>query len=555
MENVNHYTVRNAFYDLLRAHGINTIFGNPGSTEQTMLKNFPSDFQYVLSLQEASVVATADGYAQATRKPAVVSLHTAAGTGNGMGNIMTAFLNKTPLVIIAGQQTREMLIGDPFLTNRNSTIMPQPWIKWAYEPVRAVDVPAAVNRALAMAMMPPAGPVYLSVPWDDWNVETTAPPLPRTISTRIAPDPKLLQNFANRLGMAKRPVLILGSEVDRSLGWNAAVQLAELLQSPVFQSPMSDRASFPERHRLFRGPLPGARGPLSEFLAPFDLVLVVGAEIFRYYPWVPGPIVPDGIDVLHITNDPHDAASALVGDSLLSDSKLALEALFKALKGQEIKSTPGPELPSTHPERTKSRQENGQSNSGPITPAEAFEAIAEIRPSNAILLQESPSNGGDLMAAWPTETPESYMTFASGGLGWGAPASVGVAYAQKQHGTGRPVILVVGDGSIQYSIQSIYTAVQHKLKLIYIVPQNFEYAVLKEFGVLEETPGVPGLDLHHLDAVAIAKAYGCRAVQVNDLEAIKAAFREALMEDGPTLIQFQIDRTLRPLVARHHGRA
>lgn len=163
MENVNHYTVRNAFYDLLRAHGINTIFGNPGSTEQTMLKNFPSDFQYVLSLQEASVVATADGYAQATRKPAVVSLHTAAGTGNGMGNIMTAFLNKTPLIIIAGQQTREMLIGDPFLTNRNSTIMPQPWIKWAYEPVRAVDVPAAVNRALAMAMMPPAGPVYLCV--------------------------------------------------------------------------------------------------------------------------------------------------------------------------------------------------------------------------------------------------------------------------------------------------------------------------------------------------------------------------------------------------------
>lgn len=394
-----------------------------------------------------------------------------------------------------------------------------------------------------------------SVPWDDWNVETTAPPPPRMVSTRIAPDPILLQNFANRLGKAKRPVLILGSEVDRSLGWNAAVQLAELLRSPVFQSPMSDRASFPERHQLFRGPLPGARGPLSEILEPFDLVLVVGAEIFRYYPWVPGPIIPDGIDVLHITNDPHDAASALVGDSLLSDSKLALEALYKTLHGQKINSNPGPELPSTHPERTKSKQQQGYSNSGPITAAEAFEALAELRPSNAILLQESPSNGGDLMAAWPTENPESYMTFASGGLGWSAPASVGVAYAQKRHGTGRPVVLVVGDGSIQYSIQSIYTAVQHKLKLIYLVPQNFEYAVLKEFSVLEETPGVPALDLHELNAVANAKAYGCRAMQVEGLEALKSAFKEALMEDGPTLIQFQIDRTLRPLVARHHGKA
>src|ERR1700722_13004526 len=106
-----------ATYDLLRALGLTTVFGNPGSTEQPFLKNFPSDFEYILGLQEAAAVAIADGFAQATGRPALVNLHTSAGTGNGMGNIMTAFQNKTPLIITAGQQTREMNICDQLLTN------------------------------------------------------------------------------------------------------------------------------------------------------------------------------------------------------------------------------------------------------------------------------------------------------------------------------------------------------------------------------------------------------------------------------------------------------
>ena len=185
-------TVWNVFYDLLRSYDMKTMFGNPGSTEQPMLKNFPADFQYVLGLQEASVVAMADGYSQATRKPVAVSLHTHAGTGNGMGNIMTSYLNKTPLILISGQQTREMLIGDPLLANRGPETMVQPFVKWAYQPTRAVDVPAALVRAIAIATMPPAGPVYLSIPLDDWDVEALPAPVPRVVSTKIAPDMELL---------------------------------------------------------------------------------------------------------------------------------------------------------------------------------------------------------------------------------------------------------------------------------------------------------------------------------------------------------------------------
>jgi benzoylformate decarboxylase len=547
-------TVWHAFYNLLRQYDMKTIFGNPGSTEQPMLKNFPADFEYILGLQEASVVALADGFSQATRKPVVVSLHTSAGTGNGMGNIMTAFLNKTPLILIAGQQTREMLIGEPMLANRDAETMPKPWVKWAYQPVRAQDVPAALIKAIATATMPPAGPVYLSIPLDDWDAKFTSTPIPRSVSTRVAPDPEQLSLFASRITKAKNFALILGAEVDKSLGWDAAVKFAELLRAAVFQAPLAERAVFPEKHELYKGPLPIARGPLSNRLAGFDLVLVVGAEVWRYYPYVAGPVLPPGLELLHITNDPHDAATALVGDSLLSDARLALEGLHQLLHS----TVDQPSSEAKAPEATTSTAptistEKGEAST--MTAASAWTAIAQLRPNNALLVQESPSNGADLIQVWPASQPESYFTFASGGLGWNGPAAVGIALAQKHNKTSRPTILAIGDGSLHYSVQSIYTAVQHKVKLIYLVPRNEEYAILKEFAILEETPNVPALDLPGLNAQAIAVAYGCPAFRVESVAELQERFKEALGIDGPVLIEFPIDRHLRPLVAQSAAKA
>ena len=513
-----------------------------------MLKNFPSDFEYILGLQEASVVAMADGFSQATRKPVLVSLHTSAGTGNGMGNIMTAFLNKTPLILVAGQQTREMLIGEPMLANRDAESMPKPWVKWAYQPVRAQDVPAALIRAIATATMPPAGPVYLSIPLDDWDANVASTPVPRAVSTRVAPDPEQLSLFAGRIAKAKNFALILGQEVDRSLGWEAAVKLAELLQAPVFQAPLAERAVFPERHVLYKGALPIARGPLSSRLAGYDLVLVIGAEVWRYYPYVPGAVIPPGLELLQITNDPHDAAAALVGDSLLSDARLALEGLYQLLRTNFERPSKSDALEaSAQLAPAKPIESTGRS---PMTALDAWSAISQLRPKNALLVQESPSNGTDLVQVWPAEQPESYFTFASGGLGWNAPAAVGIALAQKHHKTSRPTVLAIGDGSLHYSVQSIYTAVQHKVKLIYLVPLNEEYAILKEFAILEETPNVPGLDLPGLTALAIAKSYGCPSFRAESAADLQRLFEEALKIDGPALIEFPIDRQLRPLVAQ-----
>src|SRR6204780_3958504 len=216
-------SVRDVTYRLLRELGLTTIFGNVGSTEETFLKNFPADFRYVLALQEASVIAIADGFAQATGRPALVNVHTGAGLGNAMGNLLTAFQNKTPLIVTACQQTREMLLMEPWLTNVEATMLPRPWVKWAYEPVRAEDIPGVLVRAMAAALQPPAGPVFLSLPLGDWEVPCDGPAVIRTVSQRIAPDPSRLAEFAKALSEAQSPVLIYGSAIARGSGWDEAV--------------------------------------------------------------------------------------------------------------------------------------------------------------------------------------------------------------------------------------------------------------------------------------------------------------------------------------------
>ena len=227
-------TVRDATYTLLRRLGLTTIFGNPGSTEEPFLQDFPADFRYVLALQEASAVAMADGFAQGTRKPVLVNLHTAPGVGNAMGNIITAARNKTPLIITAGQQTRRMLLMEAFLSNVRATELPLPHVKWSYEPVRAQDVPAAFMRAYAEAVQAPAGPVFLSLPLDDWNQEAEGEATVRSVATRVAPDPERLELVAQAIRGSRNPVLVMGAGIDRSGGWDAGIRLAETLGCVVY---------------------------------------------------------------------------------------------------------------------------------------------------------------------------------------------------------------------------------------------------------------------------------------------------------------------------------
>src|SRR6516164_6623903 len=227
-------TVRDRVFDLFRAFGTTTIFGNPGSTELPMFRDFPPDFRYVLGLQEMAAVAMADGYAQATRNAGLVNLHSATGLGHALGSVLTA-----------GQQARSILPFEPFLFSEKAPEFPRPYVKWSCEPARAEDVPAAIARAYYTAMQPPRGPTFVSIPVDDWDCACTAISA-HEVSCKVAGDPPLLARAAAMLGAARHPLLIVGAAVARDAAWQEVIELAERHQAPVWVSPLSSRNSFPE---------------------------------------------------------------------------------------------------------------------------------------------------------------------------------------------------------------------------------------------------------------------------------------------------------------------
>ena len=532
-------TVKDITFDLLRKLGLTTIVGNPGSTEEPFLKNFPEDFHYVMALQEASVVGIADGLSQGLGKPVIVSVHTGAGLGNAMGCLLTAYQNKTPLIITAGQQTREMLLLEPLLTNIDAVNMPRPWVKWSYEPARPEDVPAAFMRAYAAAVQQPAGPVFLSLPMDDWDKEMEEGEVLRTVSRRVGPDPERVREFAEMINASKNPVLVYGSDISRSRAWDDGIRFAEKLGAEVWAAPFSERTSFPENHAHFAGSLPAAIGPLSERLSGHDLIIVIGAPVFRYYPYVPGDYVPAGARLLQVTDDPGMSAKAPVGDSLVSDSRLFLQCILPLIVQRGGEGSP---------EAAAHRPKPPTTDDLPLSADRLFEIVASLCPEEFVLVEESPSNILELQRRFVITKPDSFYTFSSGGLGWDMPAAVGLALAEKQSGRNRPVVAVIGDGSFQYSPQSIYTGVQEGAHVIFLVLRNVEYAILKEFAVLENTPNVPGLDLPGLDIVSLGKGYGAATAQAATPEEIRAAFQKALESGGTSVIEIPISGKLQPLL-------
>ncbi|MFD7496718.1 benzoylformate decarboxylase [Streptomyces sp. NPDC059832] len=520
-------TVRSVTYDLLRTLRLTTVFGNPGSTEQPFLQDFPADFTYVLALQEASVIAMADAFAQVTRRPALVNLHSAAGPGNAMGNLISAYRGNTPLIVTSGQQHRELMIGEPYLGNPESTTLLKPWVKWSYEPARAQDVPEAFMRAYSIALQPPAGPVHLSIPMNDWKEPLSAFTRVRTVSDRVAPDAERLHGFAGRISASRRPALVFGPEVDRAGGWDGAVALAEKLCAAVYGAPLLDRASFPEDHPLFRGPLGMSARTVGDRLTGHDLVVVIGAEVFRYYPYAPGDYLPAGTELLQITADPDVAAAARVGDSLIGDPKAAIELLLDMVAQGSARTAPEP--------MARPRELPRVPNS-PLTPPEVYATLSRVRPPDAVIANESTSTMAQQVEWLPTVRTGSFFATASGGIGWGTPAAVGVALGDRDRGVERPVIGLIGDGSFQYSVQAIWTAAQHNLPIVYVVMRNQEYSILKSFAVLEETPGVPGLDLPGLDIASVARGFGCRGVDVETTEDLEREFKAALTAGTTTVI-------------------
>lgn len=513
-------TVRDAAFAVFRHFGVDALFGNPGSTELPMLRAMPDDIPYVLGLNEAVVVGMADGYARASGRPALVNLHSAAGTGNALGNLFTAFRNNTPLVVTAGQQARSLLQMDPFLGATRAAEFPQPYVKWSCEPARAEDVPAALIRAFHIALTPPMGPVFVSVPVDDWDRMCEMPALP-TLSLRTLPDPAGLETLRAMLDAARRPALVLGTGVADSGGWSAAVALAEASGAAVWIAPFAARECFPEDHPQFAGFLPAFREEIVRLLSAHDALLVVGAPVFTYHAEGSGPHWSQHAALGALSVDPQHLSFLPGGTGVLGDIRAGLTALAQTVQRRD---TPAP-----FPRKS--------------TPPAAMEAgyvcarIAALRPGNAVLVEESPTARTPMHDHLPILTDGGFYTCASGGLGYGLPAAIGVARANPT----RKVIALLGDGSAMYSISGLWSAANQNANISFVILNNRRYAALDHFAKVFAMNEMPGTDIGGIDFVGLATSMGVPARRASAVAELDEVLGWSFASTRPTLVELVID--------------
>ncbi|MDM7991381.1 benzoylformate decarboxylase [Arthrobacter sp. zg-Y877] len=522
-------TVRNATYELLRRHGLTTIFGNPGSNELPFLAAMPEDFRYILGLHEGVVAGLADGFAQATRQPALVNLHAASGSGNAMGALTNAWYSHTPLVITAGQQVRDTIGQEVMLSNVEAASLPRPLVKWSAEPASPGDVVRTIGQAIHTAALDPAGPVYVSIPYDDWTQETGAAEAhlaDRTVEQAGELSEGQLADLVAALNASRRPVLVLGPDVDSARGNADAVELAERLGAPVWVAPSASRCPFPTTHSAFRGVLPASVAGITRLLEGHDLILVIGAPVFRYHQYEPGNYLPDGTSLLHISCDPGEAARAPMGRAFVAAIGPALRRLAAAVAPRGIQLAP----------RAKPAAAPAARAGEPLAPEAVFDLVNELAPEDAVYVNETTSTVSAFWDRTDMRHPGSYYFPASGGLGFGMPAAVGVQLADPT----RRVVAFIGDGSANYGITALWTAAQYGIPAVFIILNNGTYGALRGFAAKLNALDAPGLDVPGIDFVSIAAGYGVDAGRAETLDELRALFTKALGSDAPTLIEVPI---------------
>ncbi len=517
-------TVRDSFYDVLRSHGIDTIFGNPGSNELPLLRDFPEDFRYILALHEGAAIGMADGYAQATGLPSVVNLHAAAGTGNAMGTLTNTQSGHVPVVVTSGQQARRYAAINAMLTNVDAITLAEPLVKWSAEPLRAQDVPQVLSQGILLAGTAPAGPVYISLPLDDWDKDADESAVTHLTTRVVDGDPVVgpgaLDALRDRIAEARNPLIVLGPGTDDQVGWDAAVRLAERLASPVYVAPSPSRCPFPTRHPNYRGVLPSSIPAVAEHFVGHDLVIAFGTAVFRYHEYEEGDYLPAGTEFWGVTSDPDEATRAPFGHILVGNPSDALARLAEGVPTTDRPALDALEWPAPDV-------------SGPsFTPEAIIDALGAATDENTVIANEwtSIDTGWD---RFDLRRPGSLYFPASGGLGWGLPAAIGLQLADPS----RRVLALLGDGAFHFTVSALWTAAHYRVPVVFVVARNEEYGALKKFTRVMHAPDVPGLDLLGIDIPGIASAYGVAATRARSLAELTRLVHDGLAGDHPLVIE------------------
>jgi benzoylformate decarboxylase len=552
---------KRAFLELLRQEGVGIVFGNPGTTELPLMDAFAveHDIRYILGLQEAALMAMADGYAQASGRLAVLNLHVAPGLGNAMGMLYDAQKAASPVLVTAGQQDTEYLATEPILSADLATLA-RPFVKWSAEVSRLGDLARLVHRAAKTALAPPTGPVFLSLPGDILKEEGEVDLLgPTRIGTRLRGDIEEITRAAAILAAAKRPVIMAGDAVAQSHALNELVELAELIGAPVYAEFVPNTASFPSSHPLFRGHLIRQQQVVRKMLDEYDVLLSAGADLFTLS--LPSSVepMPPGMPLIHLDTDPweigknYPAAAAILGDpkaTLPELSAMTRERMTSAAKGEaraRLQTASEASLADREALRAKAR---ALANTVPVQPLALLGAIGDMLPRDAVVIEEALSSSPGIRQLIRSDDAQSFYGLRGGGIGWGLPAAIGVKLALPH----RPVVALIGDGSAMYTIQALWTAAHYKIPVIFVILNNTSYRILKQRlhalrGLAEQVDTYVGTELLDpaIDFVGLSRSLGVAAERAKTVHEATDLIAKALADNVPMLIDVELDRAFKPM--------
>src|SRR3954468_2275976 len=541
---VNRITGRSAFLALLKDEGITHLFGNPGTTELPVmhaLKEHP-DLTYVMAMQESLVVAIADGFSRASGRLVACNVHVAPGLGNAMGSLYNAKFTGTPMILTAGQQEQGHGLMEPVLYDPLVRIA-EPLVKWAVEVTRLEDLPRIVRRAAKVAMTPPTGPVFISLPGDILNSEAGLELGRATrIDTRVKPSDESLDARVQRILRAERPVIVVGDEIVKSDALNEAAAFAEALGCPAWQQTAPYGAHFLSESPCYMGSLPRIQPQVREILAPHDLMIVLGADPLRMSVYSEVDPLPGGMPIVQVGLVEWDLAKNYGAEiALKADVKETLRVLIPALKpagaaelGARARQGVAALKPKNWTARRASLVEQIAKNKdrSPIDPDYLALQVVEAMPADAILVDEGLTSSRQMLALRAHRDRYGYHALASGGIGWGLPASVGVSLANPD----RPVVCYSGDGSSMYSIQSLWTAANQNLPLTFVIVNNGGYRIIKQrLLAFHGDDHYIGMDFAdpRVDFAGMARALGLEAIRISDPRELKPRLSDAFNRPGP----------------------
>ncbi len=544
----NTITGRSAFLALMKDEGVTRMFGNPGTTELPIMHALTEqrDIGYVLGLQEAVVIAMADGFARASGELVSCNVHVAPGLGNAIGAIYTAQVSGTPMIVTAGQQEQGHGLTEPLLY---APLVPiaQPVVKWATEVNRIEDLPRILRRAAKVALTAPTGPVFISLPGDILNNEAALDLGEVTrVDTRTRPSDAALEACAKRILAAKRPLIMAGTEIVTSDALPEAARLAEILGAPVLQQSVQTGAHFLSEHPAFLGALNRDQAQVRRVLEPYDLVICVGAELLQMSVYSAVEPLPPDTKVIQIGLRDWEMGKNFAAEiALRADVKETLAALNPLLErlGGASRAAAAKASLAALADRNWSAQRAQKADAArqrqsaqPIDPDWLMLRLSESLPDDAIVVDEGLTSSRSLLAFWPFRDRYSYFGNVSGGIGWGIAASVGVQMAHPQ----RRVAAVIGDGSAMYCVQALWSAAHYKLPLIFVIANNGGYRILKQRLKAFHGNDTPiGMDFRDppIDVAGLARAYGVTAHRVETADQFDAALKAALATtSGPVLL-------------------